>query len=184
MENKKNYFEELYKIDVGEKIEKKGGLSYLAWAYAWAELKKVHPDANYKVYETTNPTGHRVNYFTDGNTCWVKTGVIVNEIEHIEYLPIMDFKNKSIKLEGVTSFDTNKAIQRSLTKAVGRHGLGLYIYAGEDLPEQTGEDKIRLEELVESATDTDKLKDIWDKNKGQGVWFAKLVQEKKAELSK
>lgn len=57
-------------------------------------------------------------------------------IEHIEYLPIMDYKNKSIKLEQVTSFDVNKAIQRSLTKAAARHGIGLYIYAGEDLPER------------------------------------------------
>jgi hypothetical protein len=67
----------------------------------------------------------------------VKTGVTVNGIEHIEYLPVMDFRNKSIPLESVTSFDVNKTIQRSLTKAVARHGLGLYIYAGEDLPEET-----------------------------------------------
>ena len=66
---------------------------------------------------------------------WVKTGVTVNNIEHIEYLPVMDFKNKSIPVENVTSFDVNKTIQRSLTKACARHGLGLYIYAGEDLPE-------------------------------------------------
>ena len=63
-------------------------------------------------------------------------GVTVNGIEHIEYLPVMDFKNKSISLDAVTSFDVNKAIQRSLTKALARHGLGLYIYAGEDLPEE------------------------------------------------
>ena len=63
----------------------------------------------------------------------------VNGIEHIEMLPVMDFKNSSIPLEQITSFDVNKAIQRSLTKAVARHGLGLYIYAGEDLPE--GEDE-------------------------------------------
>ena len=131
----KNYFKDLYQINVSEKIEKKGGLSYLSWAWAWAELKKVHPEATYKVYETTNPSGYQVNYFTDGMTAWVKTGVKVNEIEHIEYLPVMDFRNKSLPLDKVTSFDVNKAIQRSLTKAIGRHGLGLSIYAGEDLPE-------------------------------------------------
>jgi hypothetical protein len=60
----------------------------------------------------------------------------VNGIEHIEYLPVMDFRNASIPVEKVTSFDVNKAIQRSLTKAVARHGLGLYVYAGEDLPEE------------------------------------------------
>lgn len=132
---KKNYFTELNSIDVGEKIEKKNGLSYLSWAYAWGELKKRYPEATYTVFE--NADGW--NYFTDGKTCWVKTGVTVNGIEHIEYLPVMDFKNKSIPVGQVTSFDVNKAIQRSLTKAVARHGLGLYIYAGEDLPESDGE---------------------------------------------
>ena len=74
-------------------------------------------------------------YWTDGRTCWVKTGVTINGLEHIEYLPVMDFRNAAIPLEKVTSTDVNKAIQRSLTKACARHGLGLYIYAGEDLPE-------------------------------------------------
>lgn len=129
----KNYFTELNQIDVSEHIEKKNGLSYLSWAWAWGELKKVYPDAQYIIYE--NKDGW--NYFTDGKTGWVKTGVKVNNIEHIEYLPIMDYKNKSIVADAITSFDVNKAIQRSLTKAVARHGLGLYIYAGEDLPEQT-----------------------------------------------
>lgn len=127
----KNYFKALNAINVNDKTEQKNGLTYLSWAWAWGEIKKIHPDANYTVYE--NPQGW--NYFTDGRTCWVKTGVTVNGIEHIEYLPVMDYKNKSIPFESVTSFDVNKAIQRSLTKACARHGLGLYIYAGEDLPE-------------------------------------------------
>ena len=66
----------------------------------------------------------------------MKTGVTVEGIEHIEYLPVLNFKNAPIQAQEVTSFDVNKAIQRSLTKAVARHGLGLYIYAGEDLPEE------------------------------------------------
>ena len=134
MEN--NYFIELNKIDVSDKIEKKNGLSYLSWAYAWGELKKRFPNATYKIYENTLLNGYVVNYFTDGKTSYVKTSVTVNDIEHIEELPVMDYRNKSIPLESMTSFDVNKAIQRSLTKAVARHGLGLYIYAGEDLPEQ------------------------------------------------
>ena len=127
-----NYFTELNEINVNEHTEKKNGLTYLSWAWAWSELKKKFPDATYTVYENKDEW----NYFTDGHTGWVKTGVTVNGIEHIEYLPIMDFKNKSIPCENITSFDVNKAIQRSLTKAVARHGLGLYIYAGEDLPEE------------------------------------------------
>lgn len=94
--------------------------------WAWAEVKKLFPEATYTIYEDANG----LFYHTDGKTCWVKTGVKVNGIEHIEYLPVMDYKNQSIPLEKVTSFDVNKAIQRSLTKAVARHGLGLYIYAG------------------------------------------------------
>lgn len=128
----KNYFVELNSINVNDKTEKKNGLTYLSWSWAWGELKKLHPDATYTIYENSDG----MFYHTDGKTCWVKTGVTVNGIEHIEYLPVMDFKNKSIPLNAVTSFDVNKAIQRSLTKAVARHGLGLYVYAGEDLPEE------------------------------------------------
>lgn len=133
--NEKNYFTELNAINVSDKTEKKNGMTYLSWAWAWGELKKLHPDATYTVYE--NKDGWL--YHTDGRTCWVKTGVTVNGIENIEYLPVMDFRNNSIPADKVTSYDVNKAVQRSLTKAVARHGLGLYIYAGEDLPE--GEDK-------------------------------------------
>ena len=141
-----NYFIELNSINVNDKVEKKNGLSYLSWSFAWAEVKKIHPDATYTIYENNDGW----NYFTDGRTGWVKTGVTVNGIEHIEYLPIMDFKNKSITLENITSFDVNKAIQRSLTKAVARHGLGLYIYAGEDLPETEQEpvEKITAEQAT------------------------------------
>ena len=126
-----NYFAVLNAINVNDKTEKKNGLTYLSWAWAWGEIKKRYPDANYTIYE--NADG--LNYHTDGRTCWVKTGVTVAGIEHIEYLPVMDHRNKSIPVNAVTSFDVNKAIQRSLTKACARHGLGLYIYAGEDLPE-------------------------------------------------
>lgn len=127
-----NYFQTLNSINVNGKTETKNGLTYLSWAWAWGELKKLFPDATYTIYE--NKDG--LFYHTDGYTAWVKTGVTVNGIEHIEYLPVMDFKNKSIPADKITSFDVNKAIQRSLTKAVARHGLGLYIYAGEDLPEE------------------------------------------------
>lgn len=126
-----NYFTELNSINVSDKTEKKGNLTYLSWAWAWGELKKLHPDATYTIYE--NADG--LFYHTDGKTAWVKTGVTVNGLEHIEYLPIMDFKNQSVPVDKITSVQVNKTIQRSLTKAVARHGLGLYIYAGEDLPE-------------------------------------------------
>lgn len=136
-------FEKLNQINVNDKKETKGKLTYLSWCFAWGELKKIDPLAFYTVYE--NERGW--NYHTDNATCWVKVGVTVHYVddsdpdrvdlvEHIEYLPIMDYNNKSIPLESVTSMDVNKAIQRAITKAIARHGLGLYIYAGEDLPEE------------------------------------------------
>lgn len=131
MENKTSTFAVLNKINCNEHTEKKNGLTYLSWAWAWQIIKTNFPDAFYTIYE--NEQG--IPYFTDGKTCWVKTGVTIQGLEHVEYLPIMNFSNKSIPLEQVTSTDMNKAIQRSLTKACARHGLGLYIYAGEDIPE-------------------------------------------------
>lgn len=128
-------FEQLNKINVNGHTEKKNGLTYLSWAWAWAEVKKLYPEAFYTIYERETEYGP-VNYFTDGRTCWVKTGVTIEGLEHIEELPVKDFKNRSIAYDAITSMDTNKAIQRSLTKACARHGLGLYIYAGEDLPEE------------------------------------------------
>lgn len=124
MADEKNYFKELMSVDVSGHVEKKNGLDYLAWAFAWAEIKLHYPDATYTIYENNNGW----NYFTDGKTCWVKTGVTINGIEHIEYLPVMDFRNKSIPVGNVTSFDVNKTIQRSLTKAIARHGLGISLY--------------------------------------------------------
>lgn len=133
--NKKSVFETLNTINVNGKTEKKNGLTYLSWAYAWAEVKKLYPTAQYHVYERDTQQYGPVNYFTDGKTCWVKVGVTIEGMEHVEMLPVMNFKNQSIPLDKVTSCDVNKAIQRAITKAIGRQGLGLYVYAGEDLPE-------------------------------------------------
>ena len=137
---KMSVFATLSTINCKEHIETKPTgngkpLSYLSWAWAWQILKKHYPASTYTIYEDAQGR----NFHTDGRTCWVKTGVCVEGIEHIEYLPVMDFRNASILLDKVTSFDVNKAIQRSLTKAVARHGLGLYIYAGEDLPDAADE---------------------------------------------
>lgn len=141
----KNVFNKLNSINVNEHTEKKCNLTYLSWSWAWAEVKKQFPEATYTVYE--NKDGF--NYFTDGKTCWTKVGLTIEGIEHIEYLPVMDFKNKSIPADKVTSMDVNKAIQRGLTKACARHGLGLYIYAGEDLPEPS--DGVTEEAPVQSV---------------------------------
>ena len=186
-EEKKSVFEVLNAINVNEHTEKKNNLTYLSWAWAWAEVKKHYPDAFYTIYE--NKDG--LNYHTDGRTCWVKTGVTIEGLEHIEYLPVMDYKNASIGLDRVTSFDVNKAIQRSLTKAVARHGLGLYIYAGEDLPEteqENGNDALGNACLdVEGAKTVDELKEVYyryEKEFGKDKRFIAAVNKKNAELSK
>ena len=101
-----NYFKQLYDVDVNNKKKQKSGLNYISWAVAWAEIKKMFPDATYKIYEHTIKISEVVGektierdverpWFDDGNTGWVKTGVTINGIEHIEDLPILDFKNKS-----------------------------------------------------------------------------------------
>lgn len=150
-----NSFNILNNINLEGKIKQKIGLKYLSWAYAWGELKKVYPDAFWTVYnrkvtttetsiikdsngvETTvcSTTENEIPYFTDGKTCYVKVGVTVDGREEIEMLPVMDNRNNSIPLSVVKMTDVNKAIQRAFVKACGRHGLGLYIYAGEDLPD-------------------------------------------------
>lgn len=154
----KNRFALLKGKNVESHIEKKNGLRYLAWAFAWDEFKSEFPESFYTIYENENSW----NYFTDGRTCWVKTGVTLVDsdyrLEHIEYLPIMDLRNTSIPKDKITSFDVNKAIQRSLTKAVARHGLGLYVYAGEDLPEEEKEKKEQLSAAKKEAVDLCKAK--------------------------
>lgn len=148
--NKKSVFETLNAINVSGKTEKKNGLTYLSWAYAWAEVKKLYPDAQYKVYERDTQYGP-VNYFTDGMTCWVKVSVTIEGLEHVEMLPVMDYKNQAVPLAKVNSCLVNKSIQRAVTKACARFGLGLYVYAGEDLPESESQSQPVIKP-VEKAT--------------------------------
>lgn len=169
-------FEKLNAINVNDKTEKKNGLTYLSWAWAWGELKKVCPDATYTIYENANGW----NYHTDGTTAWVKTGVTADGIEHIEYLPIMDYRNRSIPLGNITSFDVNKAIQRSLTKAVARHGLGLYIYAGEDLPEDGAEEMANYSEDDKKRAQLKRL--LMETNSDIGLFLTWCGREFKHEV--
>lgn len=122
-------YKKLNSILVKDKVEKKGGMDYLSWANAWDMLKNEFPDAQRTIYESPS-TG--LNYFTDGKTAYVKVGIMVNRLEHIDMLPVMDFRNNSIPLEKITSMDVNKAIQRSTAKAIAMHGLGIQLWIGED----------------------------------------------------
>lgn len=166
----KSVFEVLSNINVNKYVQKKNNLSFLSWAHAWGEVKKHFPKASYKIYE--DKAG--CFYHTDEITCWVKVSVTIENLEHIEYLPIMNFRNQSIPRNDVTSFDVNKTIQRALTKALARHGLGLYIYAGEDLPEieNTKIENHQISKLLETIRefdDNDLLVKILKKFKASSV---------------
>jgi hypothetical protein len=124
-------YNSLKAIDVRPKAEKKGRADYLSWAHAWDMLKSVYPQAQRIIYESEH-TG--LNYFTDGKTAYVKVGIVVNEMEHIDMLPVMDHRNKSIPIDKIDSFEVNKTIQRATAKAIAMHGLGLSLWTGEDIP--------------------------------------------------
>jgi len=128
----KSVFEQLSALNLSSKVEKRGNLSYISWATAWGECKKLFPDMNRTVYESE--TG--MNYFTDGSTAWVKVGVTINGLECIDYLPVMNHMNKSIPLASLTSFDVNKTIQRSMVKALALHGLALNVYNKEEFQDE------------------------------------------------
>lgn len=133
-------FERLSAINVNDKVEKKDGLTYLSWAWAWSEVKKNFPDAHYEIVEISVSE---------------KLGIMVTTAVTIEgqtlqmWLPVMDSKNKAMKsdsytystkygektVEAATTFDINKSLMRCLVKNLAMFGLGIYIYAGEDLPE-------------------------------------------------
>lgn len=121
-------WENLSAINVNEKAEKKLGLTYLSWAWAWNVLMENYPESSYEFAPE--------KYFQDG-TCEVGVTVTVkdgeNEISRYMWLPVLDHKNKPIP--NPNAFDINKNKMRCLVKCISMFGLGLYIYAGEDLPE-------------------------------------------------
>lgn len=175
MAETKSVFQTLSSISVKDKIEQKGNLDYLSWANAWAMLKSIYPDAQRKVYEHDH-TGF--NYFTDGNSAYVKVGIIVNGLEHIDYLPIMDFRNNAIPMAKITATDVNKAIQRSTAKAIAMHGLGLSLWTGEDIPEmveQKPEEKVKLVTLTKTSDNWANVVKYVETNKALG--FDKIKQQ-------
>ena len=134
MSSTKSIFKTLSEVSVKSKVERKGNLDYLSWANAWSMLKQYYPSSQRIVYEDPS-TG--LNFFTDGRTAYVKVGIIVEALEHIDYLPVMDYRNNAVPIEKVTSFEVNKTIQRSTAKAIALHGLGLSLWSGEDIPVTT-----------------------------------------------
>ena len=169
----KSVYENLSSINIKDKIETKGKMDYLSWANAWQLLKQNYPEATRVVYEDPQ-TGW--NYFTDGRSAWVKVGIKVNDLEHIDYLPIMDFRNNAVPIDRVTATDVNKTIQRSTAKAIAMHGLGLSLWTGEDVPELvTAKNEPKLVELKINDENWNKVMKYVADNKSLGL--SKIVEQ-------
>lgn len=133
-ENKKSFIE-IYNINVNDKVEQKGRFKYLSWSYAWAEIKKIDEQATFKVVENQNGLPFHYDSQFPKIGAFVKVEMTVNNITLTETHPVLDNANKSIAVENLNSFTINTSIKRALAKVASLHGLGLYIYNGEDLPE-------------------------------------------------
>jgi hypothetical protein len=183
MEKKLSVFERLSAINVNEHVEKKSNLSYLSWAWAWSEVKRACPDARYDIQATEY----------DESLGFMCHTTVTIEGETLEmWLPVMDGANKSMlktpytyktkygekSVEPATTFDINKTIMRCLVKNLAMFGLGLYIFAGEDLPEDTSsavapapvaKKESTLIELVKDSADWNNVVKYVTANKEQGL---------------
>jgi hypothetical protein len=172
-----NTFTKLRTLNVNDRVEKKDGLTYLSWAWAWDEFKQACPDATYEVVKTDKG----LPYFESEAGAMVYTKVTADGQTHEMWLPVMDGKNKAMKsapyaytvrdwktkqtvekmVDAYTMFDINKTIMRCLVKNLAMFGLALYIYAGEDLPEEAPPEPVDLDVLlvpIQTAADMDTLK--------------------------
>lgn len=158
-----DWFTVLSSVDVSEHVEEKNGMRYLSWMWAWQELKKRYPLS----YATVHETDDGMLVWKDPIGCHVKTSMTIvweddGELkEHTvtEYLPCMDYKNKSVAYDNVDSMLVNKTIQRSLTKCIARLGLGGYLFADEDLPESVAKLQEANNTNFKLATEVSKVSD-------------------------
>lgn len=143
---KKSVWATLSAIDVNDKTEEKNGMTYLSWAWAWGKLKENYPEATFKKH-----THDGMAYIKDeSGYAFVEVTVTVEGISATELFPVLNYKNKAIP--DPNAFEVNTALQRGLAKAIAYHGLGHYIYAGEDLPQSDGEtpqSKVKDKEVVD-----------------------------------
>ncbi len=159
-------FETLNSVDFKEHVQKKNNLTYLSWAWAWAEVMKRCPDATYEIVKTESG----LPYVASELGVMVYTRVTINGMTREMWLPVMDYQNRAMKLvpyevkakygteivPAATMFDVNKTIMRCLVKNLAVFGLGLYIYAGEDLPEEA-----KKEALAQAAEQDKKNIALW-----------------------
>ena len=149
---------DLLKVNVNGHTEKKNGLTYLSWAWAWAEVLKVDPLA---VWEAVEFNGLPCTFLPD-SSAMVKTIVTIKGHAKSCWLPVMNHRNQAIK--SPDAFAINTAIVRCLTKAISMHGLGLYIYAGEDMPEEDKPEPADVNasiEVLNRAANQEQLTALW-----------------------
>jgi len=137
MTNKKSVWATLSAIDCSDHVEQKGKLTCLSWAWAWQKLMENYPDSTYEYAEPSS---------LENGTVEVSVSVTVQGVTHSMWLPVMDNRNKSIS--NPTTRDISDARMRCLVKAIAMHGLGIYIYAGEDLPESTKTEVVSEEQAA------------------------------------
>lgn len=171
-----NYFARLSKINVNEHIEKKGQFSYLSWPFAVAQLRLADPTATWEVRRFDG-----LPFLRSETGYFVEVAVTVQDVTLSQVHPVLDGKNRP--LMEPTCFDINASIQRALVKAIALHGLGLYIYAGEDLPEAEGEAPAKPAEAVgprtPSASVTPMAKSV---SAAQVRYITRLLQETGSDL--
>lgn len=173
---------ELLKLNVNEHTEKKANLTYLSWAWAWAEALKADPKATYKV----EMFGDKCYMDINGTAMVWVTATIFDKPMTCQ-LPVMDHRNKAIP--NPDAFQINTAIMRCMTKALSLHGLGLYIYAGEDLPEEPPQDASVAIKSIQDSKTLDELKAhyiasyaLFGNNKDLLAQLSKAKDVRKAEL--
>lgn len=183
--DRKELIEKLLKTNVNEHTEKKNGLTYLSWAWAWAEALKADSSAWYKIEMFGDKCFMDIN-----GTAMVFVTVTMYGKPMTCQLPVMDYRNKAIP--NPDAFAVNTAIMRCMTKALALHGLGLYIYSGDDLPEGesdegTPDDGKMLDYIaaIEATTTLDELKDIYIRAfadcDGNKAWQTKMIAAKDAK---
>lgn len=178
-------FQQLYQLNLNDKVENKNGLTYLSWANAWAAFKMVYPNATYRIIK--NPRTN-LPYFADETGIMVYTEITADHQTYEMWLPVMDASNKAMKLkaytyqvwdktnrkyverkvEAASMFDINKTVMRSLVKNLAMFGLGLYIFAGEDMPETVSDDATQtpVQDVVKPRSRTRKPQQQVDRYAG------------------
>jgi hypothetical protein len=178
----KTTFEKLSAINVNDKVEKKSGLTYLSWSYAWSETKRNCPDASYCI--KGDPITQKPYFYDENLGYLVMTEVTIAGQTLEMWLPVMDGANKAMKataysyttrygeksVEAATMFDINKTIMRCLVKNLAMFGMGIYIYAGEDLPDTESTSTATITPVEANAASINIVKELSDLKKGTDNW--------------